>query len=399
MSVARFVIGIYIIAKVVSLDWSVPAEWPVFLHTEYTWLIFSQVHLDYFWIEGLLLLGSLTLFTFGYRTGLTAFLSAVLVAHFSGIYFMIHNSGTIQTFLFDIYLLIIYGLYTYHDEISIDELRRTGGRNLSDLNSLLKSTSSTKKNLPFLKLVLITVGLTYFFNGLIKIVNGPVWEWVTPASLNRYMTAQQILTRKQLPVAEFFIQHPEIAFIAAVGTIILEAGFIVSIVKDWAYDLFIVGLIGMHTVIAFALTPFFWNHYIVFALFLPWDSFYTRLLPDEEMDVFYDEHCYFCARSLVLLKHLDLKNCLNFHSQSDAQEGYVEQERIDYEKGMFAFDDETSYTGYYAFMAIFNHLRITAPISWLMKLPGIRAGGERVYAHIAANRHRYFVCEENEASN
>jgi hypothetical protein len=187
----------------------------------------------------------------------------------SAIYFMIHNSGTIQMFLFDIYLLVLFGIYRHLDGISVDAFRRSKQESLSEINKFLRSGGRDSIRLSFFKWLLLTFALTYFFNGYAKIIYGPVWEWMTADSMARILQFEQIVTGRGLPLGDFVISHPFLAFLAAFGTVVLETGFVFVVLAGWPIWVFVIGLIGMHTGIAVAMTPFFWNHYVLFALFSP----------------------------------------------------------------------------------------------------------------------------------
>lgn len=208
----------------------------------------------------------------------------------------------------------------------------------------------------------------------------------------RILQFEQIVTGRELPLGDFVISHPSLAFLAAFGTVVFETGFVFVVLAGWPIWVFAIGLIGMHTGIAVAMTPFFWNHYVLFALFLPYDRLFSRLESDRPIDIVYDERCYFCARSLTVFNRLDMNDTVRFYSQSTVPDQYTERADVDFKEAMVAFVDGESHRGYDAFVALLAHYRITLPIVLLMRLPGIRHAGERVYAYVAANRQRYFVC-------
>lgn len=106
----------------------------------------------------------------------------------------------------------------------------------------------------------------------------------------------------------------------------------------------------------------------------------------------YDKHCYFCARSLYLFKLLDLNQTVTFHTQYTAPEEYRSREDVKFDDRMYVFANGEAYGGYDAFRRLFKQFAVTIPMSWVMALPPVAVVGKRVYAHIAANRNRYFVC-------
>jgi len=320
MAVARILIGVMTLIQLLAIDWTVAAEWPVFFHEQHAFLIPFDGYLEYLQYEAWLALLLVLAFTAGYRTGLTSFLSALLVAHLSGIYFMIHPSGTIQMFLLDVYLLVLFGMYRHTDSMSVDGLRGTFDRSTTRLNDALTREDQDDVALPFFKWLLVIFALTYFFNGAAKIIAGPATEWGTAANIDRYIQIEQARTNRALPWGDFVIQHDLLGFAAASLTLVFETGFVIAVVLGWPITVFALGLMGMHVGIAVTLTPFFWNHFVVFAMFLPWDRLVCKLESSREFRVYYPADDATHLRALQVFRKTDLNDSLTFVPDSRRSE-------------------------------------------------------------------------------
>jgi predicted DCC family thiol-disulfide oxidoreductase YuxK len=118
----------------------------------------------------------------------------------------------------------------------------------------------------------------------------------------------------------------------------------------------------------------------------------TKLAPQREIDLVYDEHCYFCTRSLYMFKILDTTQTVNYYSQYDCPEKLKNEKRVDFDEEMYVFANNEPHGGYYAFRQLCKQFPATAPLSWFMTIPPVATVGEYIYKYIAENRDRHFVC-------
>lgn len=392
LAFGRITLCIYAIWKLLSYEWSGVQRWPLFIFEKspQSHLVIGPSNLSYIWLEVVIALIMLFGVLVGYRLGLTGFLSAFILAHLSGVHYAVTNSSS--TFLPVVYLLLFIALFRNTDKISADAVRKTRSQSLESLNTFLKQERPTTYPMPALKWILLTVGIIYFFTGFAKVKYG-VFDWASGENLARTIQMDSLRYLRDVPtVGQFLINITPLAAVSAWASVILELGLVITIIIGLPYWPFAIGLLGMHLMIDVAMNIFFFDQFIIFALFLPWDRLYAWAASDESIIVAYDEYCYFCARSLYLFKQLDVNGTLKFYSQSDLPSEYRKRNEVDLESAMFIFDDDQSYRGYYGFKKLFGHLGVFRPISWFMGWSPIAIIGERVYRYIAANRSRHFVC-------
>jgi len=137
---------------------------------------------------------------------------------------------------------------------------------------------------------------------------------------------------------------------------------------------------------------YFIDMILVLMLFGAWDRAYRVLITDREIDLVYDEHCYFCTRVLYPFKLLDVNNTIKWYSQYDAPESHSDRDDVNFEDEMYVFVDGEAFGGYFAFQQLLKQFGFTHPVAWLMATSPIAAPGQRLYQYTAENRDRHFVC-------
>jgi predicted DCC family thiol-disulfide oxidoreductase YuxK len=391
LAVARVILGTYLAWRVLSYNWAIVDDWPVRFVREFAFLEppAAGVVLP---IEKALLILCLGAFVVGYRVRLAATLGALLLGHLAVVLRGLNSSGHSTALFLGVYGLVFFALYRDADAISVDRFRETRSWSLSSLNDFLKDGTADRYRMQPLALVLVTVGIVYFGSGWDKVVNTPLTTWLTPDYLARHLLALDVMYRTPKPVADLLLQSPLLIQAAAVGTLLLELGFVVVILARLPITPFVVGLVGMHSVIALAMGPFFFGQYVLFALFVPWDTLLARATSDDRLALIYDEHCKFCARTLHLFALLDVTDSITFYSQSDVPDRYRERDDVDLETAMYAATEDGLKRGYHAFRVLLGHFGVFAPLVWFMNRAPVAALGERVYQYVARNRSRYFVC-------
>lgn len=401
---ARVIFGMYLLWNFGSMDFSDIHEWHVSPGMgEY--LIFQPPFVQRLLpIEKAVLLVFLLAFLLGYRQRLTALVSALLVSHLATVMNAYTNSGRVNSMFIAGYFLIFFGLYAETDRLTVDTIRSATADSLDELNERLRSPHSGEYNMRILQLTLLTIAILYFGSAWNKIVFGSPglsWEWMSPGNLGRWATSAQIYWDPPTRLGEFMLQHPILLSMGAVGTIVLEAGLLIAVVVGLPITPIIVGSLGMHTIVALALGPFFLDQYVFISLFLPWDTVNRYLGPDEDetFTLVYDEHCYFCARSLYPFKLLDVTNAVQFHSQYTVSDRYRTNEDVDFEEAMYAFDGEEVYAGYGAFRRLAKQFPVLIPAAWVMGWEPVARLGRRIYRYVAENRARHFTCKVDSDSS
>lgn len=391
VAVARVLLSVLLIWKTLSYQWAAIGTWPVTLWGSYTFLHPPPVE-ALLPLEQWVLAFVLVLFALGYRTRWTSVVGAFLVAHMAAVRWSLNYSGGTEMYFVMSHFLLVFGLFREQDVVSVDTLRRTADETLTSLNDHLQSPTDRTHRADALKWCLVVFAILYFGSAVGKVVGGPLPEWVAAENIARYTLHRNVMLRVDRPFGNLLLQEPLLLWGAAVGTVVLEGGFLVAVLLGVSITPFVVGLVGMHVVIALGIGPFFFDNIVLFALFVPWDRVYERAAFDRAVDVVYDEHCYFCARSLYLFEVLDVNDTVTFYSQYTAPDAYEERTDVAFESAMYAFADGETYRGYEAFRELLRQFTVFFPLVWFMGRRPVEIIGTRVYQYVADNRDRYFTC-------
>jgi predicted DCC family thiol-disulfide oxidoreductase YuxK/uncharacterized membrane protein YphA (DoxX/SURF4 family) len=395
LGVARILLGIVAIWRTLTIvDWSVIQDWPVYAKEYHMFLVPSERMLAYLPLEKWITVFFLFLFLIGYRTKLVAFLSAFLIGHMSGILYMVNYSHESTFFSPIIVLIIIFGLFSHEDTLSVDAMRRSGRYSLEELNDRLVENKPTEYEMNALKWSLVAFGVFWFLTGMSKVLYGPLFEWITNFNLLfKHYQISQVPDDSGIRIllGDLLIESYWISVIAALGAIVLEVSVLVFVLLGFPVSIVILATMGFISIIAITMNPFFFELIVLPFAFLSWDNIYSKVVSERELDVVYDSNCYFCVRSLQIFNELDINRSLNFYPSSEAPNEYREREP-NFNEAMYVFSNNQKYAGYHAFREIIRQYRVFAPVVYFMGLSPIEYIGERVYAYVADNRNRYFVC-------
>lgn len=135
-------------------------------------------------------------------------------------------------------------------------------------------------------------------------------------------------------------------------------------------------------------------------------SFYTLLVPfkgwrcigrlitakQPSLTVFYDQLCPLCNRTVLILNHFDVFNCIDFKNAQQHAAHYPELASINNETlltDLYALDSEGRiYSGVDTYSRIFIKMRYLFPIGVFLSLPGIHQFALKKYRSIADTRKR-----------
>lgn len=205
----------------------------------------------------------------GVYTRITAVHAALSVAVFAKLLENVAGPSITNTFVVPVFTLLFVGWYSDDTSWTPFSLQR------DEVNG---------ETTPLLMMQL-SVGFHYALAGYEKIEYGEFAEWVTADSLQRWLHREQILTGRELPVGDLLIQHDWLAAVGSYTTVPLELAFLVFLIFRLNLTLVCAALLGMHTVIALAMTPFFFDRVVYFSLFLPWDEIYGRFVRGQSLSV------------------------------------------------------------------------------------------------------------------
>lgn len=395
LAVGRAVLGFYVIWKTVWYDWELFLQTPFTLAGgAYMSLIPTQFPFLLTLEKWVLILVMLS-FIVGYRLLLSSYLGAAILAHLAAVRFTLHPGGGTTSLFIGAWFIIFFGLYHEQTGLGVDTLRCELDSPPA-VNGFLESESERVRMDAF-RWSLLAFALVYFGAGFQKAVQGPLLEWATIENLGRTI----IMMNARLDVAggigPYLVQYPTLMFLAAWGTIVLELGFILVVMLGISITPFVLGIFLMQLIIGLAMGPFFFDVYLLLMVFFAWDGLLKATSSNTELSVVYDEDCYFCARSLIPFKVLDVKDTIAFYSQRDVPSTYRNRDSVDFESAIYVFECDETYRGYFAFRKLLDHFGIFSPLVWLMGRKPVTVLGQRVYEFIAVRRSRIFTCSIEES--
>ncbi len=243
----------------------------------------------------------------------------------------------------------------------------------------------------------ISLGLLYFDSGLHKL-SSEFWRngmgaWL-PSTMPYYMSAIDMSPLLNSKYLEMGIGY---------AIIIFQLVFIFLFwFRRFRVPLLLAGA-GFHTGIVLSLNiyPFGFAMLAHYGLMVPL-AWWRRLrgilkLGRPALTVFYDQECPLCNRTVIFVEHFDLFRAVDFkglqaHAGDCRQLASIPEEVL--LKDLYAVDRAGRvYTGLDTYIRILLKMVYTAPLGWLLRLPGIHHWARRVYQNIADNRQR-LTCGE-----
>ena len=159
----------------------------------------------------------------------------------------------------------------------------------------------------------------------------------------------------------------------------------------------LVGL-GLHLGITLSLNiyPFGMGMLIFYILLVPfsWWRAIGKLLTAKRpsLTVFFDQQCPLCNRTVLILNHFDIFNCIDFKNAQNHAIHYPALAAINQEtlmQDLYALDSANRiYSGVNTYIQIFLKMRYLYPIGLVLNLPGIHALAVKKYRSIADARAR-----------
>ncbi len=156
--------------------------------------------------------------------------------------------------------------------------------------------------------------------------------------------------------------------------------------------------IGLHLgiTLSFNIYPFGLGMLIFYTLLIPfkWWRYISRLFTAKQasLTVFYDQLCPLCNRTVLILNHFDIFNCIAFKNAQEHAALYTALATINNESlltDLYALDSKQRiYSGVDTYIQIFKKMRYLFPIGIILSLPGIYQLALNKYRFIADNRKR-----------
>lgn len=267
-SCARALVGCYAAWKILSYSIDSLQEWPPFLfraHAHGAFLL-AEHWLVLLPVEKWATVALLGFFVAGRGVRWMALASAILIGHMTALHYVVTNSGS--TFLPAVYILVLFAIYHDADDFPSPTSRSPG--------TACAEGEPALHSMAVLKWSLLTISLLYFFTGYSKIAAAGL-DWTEPGNLTRMIHAEAIMHLDHIPpVGWVIMQDPWLARLSSWGTLVLECGFLPAVVAGLPITPIVLGLLIMHTVIALAMRIVFFDQYVLFLLFVPWDRLWAR---------------------------------------------------------------------------------------------------------------------------
>lgn len=309
-----------------------------------------------------------------------------------------HNFGKI--YHFDAMVLFILGILAFSpcgDGWSVDRLRRAARRGKE--MALSRPAASGEYTWP-VKAAWLIMSLVFFAAGVSKLRHSGL-AWITSDHMRIVLLEAQYHVTDLDPAFPSWglwtAQSPFLTRLIALGTVVFEAGYPLALFSPAARWVLIPGAIGMLVGIRWLMGPPFYTFVICQLFWVPWDRVGSRLAKRfggrRRLSIMYDGACGLCQRSVAVLRGLDLMRRLEM---LDIMADWPAiQKRFPALSREVCLQEMHLVTADGKVVAGFDAYRVLAwalPLGWpalpFLYLPGVRALGRRVYAAIAARRHR-----------
>lgn len=238
----------------------------------------------------------------------------------------------------------------------------------------------------------IALGLLYLDSGLHKL-SAPFWRngmgaWL-PSTMPYYMSPLDMSPLLNIKSLEMAIGYSVIVFQLSFLFLFWRKAFRIPLLLIGAT--FHTGIILSLNVYPFGFAMLV--HYVLLTPFKWWRALGNGLkVKAPLLTVFYDQDCPLCNRTAIFIEHFDIRHAIVFKGLQSHARNYPELNAIPQAtllSDLYALDRQHRlYSGVDTYSRILIHLGYTAPIGWLMRLPGLHALAERVYRRIADNRER-----------
>jgi len=272
---------------------------------------------------------------------------------------------------------------------SIDSLRHKLSTPFTHYKSYLKPTVS---GLAYFLPVLICLGFLYFDSAVHKLFaehwrNG-LGAWL-PSTQPYYVSAIDM---------SFLLNNELLQKTIGYTILVFQFTFLFFFSNRRLRSVYLLVGLGLHLGITLSLNiyPFGMGMLIFYILLVPfsWWRAISKLLTARQpaLTVFFDQQCPLCNRTVLILNHFDIFNCIDFKSAQEHAARYPAMTAITPETlllDLYALDNENRiYSGVNTYIQILQKMRYLYPIGLVLSLPGIYTLAVKKYRSIADSRAR-----------
>jgi predicted DCC family thiol-disulfide oxidoreductase YuxK/uncharacterized membrane protein YphA (DoxX/SURF4 family) len=240
--------------------------------------------------------------------------------------------------------------------------------------------------------IVFSLGLLYFDAAVHKL-SSEFWRngfgaWL-PSSMPYYMSGLRM---------DWLLNNKPVERLIGYTLIVFQFVFIfLCCLRPCRVPLLIIGM-AFHGGILLCLNiyPFGFGmlaHYVLMVPFVWWRWLRHQVqFKHPSLVVFYDELCPLCNRTVIFLRHFDCLKTLEFKGlqtharQCSALDRIPDEELL---KDLYALDRTGRlYSGFDTYIKILISMKVTGPVGFLLKTPGVYTLGTHIYRKIADQRAR-----------
>jgi predicted DCC family thiol-disulfide oxidoreductase YuxK len=284
-------------------------------------------------------------------------------------------------------LLIIF--LPISKRIALDPIRLRWNDSRPDL----PETTNTK--VPALAYTLtlgVTLGFLYLDSGIHKL-SSEFWRngmgaWL-PSTMPYYMSPLDM---------SFLLDHATIERIIGYSVIAFQLSFLFIFWHRWfRLPLLLLGA-SFHLGIILSLNvyPFGFGMLVHYFLLVPvalWNTLERWIqAPRSGLTVFYDEECPLCRRTVLVIRHFDIRNAVEFRGlqsehESDPRIASIPRARL--LRDLYSVDPQGNiFSGLDTYIQILKTLGYAYPLALLLSIPGLHFIAKIAYRRIADQRSR-----------
>ncbi len=239
--------------------------------------------------------------------------------------------------------------------------------------------------------------LAYLSAGFSKIYYGGA-SWFTGLAIASPLARDWLWYDRALPA--MVLEIPYVLSVFAIGTVVIELGFVLAILVPRLVWYFVVGAAGFHISIFILQGADFLQWVLLYVIFLPslrenWPLPRLRKPAPRTppaWTVVYDGKCPLCVRSMTTLDAFDLRQRIAYVDLEDRADFEALAANISAAEARHAMHvlgpDGTLDRGYDAWVALAGPIPLLWPLRPLLAIPGVGKLGAVIYDAVARRRER-----------
>ena len=305
-SVARFLLSVYVIWKISAFDWEFLNEWPAYVFDPRQEFLRSYAFVIY-----LATVACVACFGLGALVRVSALGGAVGLMVLGGLHQAVDNQG--KRLLIPAIVILVLGIWRQADQLSLDLLRSFHGADRQRKEDLL--AQSPVRRLEALRIALLAASGTYFLTALGRILHGSYWAWTDPANLRRTIHVEALknlgLTETWLGAA--VIDSPNfVVGVLSHGTMVLELGFLATVLAGLPVWPVVLGLLGLHAGIFLSMHLLFVESACLLLPFVDWARVIALFQKPDPAVIRYRSSMNVGSTLLMVFRQLDVRNAFDF---------------------------------------------------------------------------------------